>query len=313
MAGIDNPYTQLACCASDLCAFMLVCQHGTLSAAAEQMKISQPSMSLRIKNLESHLNRELFVRHSSGMELNNAGQRLQDLLQGPLDQVAAQFQTYQNDDGEARVVISVDHAFASLWLLPRLPQLREELGNTDICIHSSQDPIGNAGSETDISIFMAKPGQVQSDATLMFHERVSVVCSPELQQQLGAPIKLQALLSENIPLLHLKNPNRKTPWIDWAQWIAAVDLSPDPYAAQTMFNSYEMIIKASCDGQGVALGWHKLIDELLASSALVKLFPDTVKTDTGYYIQVMTPSATPKISMVRDWILAEACEQYQDI
>lgn len=306
MAGIDNPYTELARHSADLCAFVLVCQSGKLSAAAEQMRISQPSMSLRIKNLETSLNSALFVRHSAGMALTSHGERLYALLQEPLAQAAAQLQSFQHHSAPERVVISVDHAFASFWLLPRLPQLREQLGDTDICIHSSQDPLANAGQEADISIFMAKPERAHCDARLLFQETVAAVCSAKFKADNPALNAPSDLLKNESPLLHLRNPDKHTPWMDWSQWLSKLECKPDALTVKTEFNSYEMIIKAACVGQGVALGWHKLIDELINKGELVALFPDRVQTDTGYYIQTDSTRVNDKVLTIRDWIVTTA-------
>lgn len=306
MSSIENSYTNLARSSGDLCAFMLVCQSGKLSVAAEEMKISQPSMSQRIKNLEAFLGRELFVRHSSGMDLNHDGQRLLNYLQNPMEQLARKYQEFQDEEKADRVVISVDHAFASFWLLPKLPLLREELGTTDICIVTSQDPISGAGPETDITIFMEDQSKVSIDSTRLFQECISVVCSPRFKQSYPGISGPQSVIDLGLPLLHVNSPRKKAPWLDWSQWLTSVDVTFGLLSSGTVFNSYEMIIKAARKGQGVALGWHGLVDELLASNELCVLFSEQVTTDVGYYIDHGSNTCPPKVKRVRDWIVAQS-------
>ncbi|ASJ75353.1 LysR family transcriptional regulator [Granulosicoccus antarcticus] len=298
-----NSYTTLAKCSADLCAFMLVCELGKLSAAAQVMNISQPSLSQRIKNLESTVGRQLFVRHSSGVDLTPQGKLLLQLLEDPLKQAATRFQEFQTKQTSDRVTISVDHAFASFWLLPRLPQLREKSGSTDICIVSSQDPFVNATPETDITIFMAQAKDVSAGSTCLLQEQVSAICSPQFLADNPGIDSPQALLERGSQLLHLNTPGTHTAWLDWAKWLAALNASPEQLPAEIVFNSYEMIIKAACQGQGIALGWHGLIDDLLAEAELVVLLPDTVNTDVGYYIELAGTSKSSKTALIRDWVV----------
>ena len=304
MSDIGKTYSEFARESSDLCAFLLVCEYGKLSAAAEQMGISQPSLSQRIKNLESSLGFVLFHRHSSGMRLNNQGQRLFALLKDPIDHAASQFQSFLQPEPIDRVVIAVDHAFASFWLLEKLPQLREDIGETDICIVASQEPTSHLASESDITVFMAKQASAGSAATLLFQERVFAVCSEACRARLPSVQNLDDMASISLPLLHLNTPTRTTPWLDWSQWLRAAAVPYGTVDKGTTFNNYEMIIKAARDGQGIALAWHGLLDQLLANGDLVPFFEHSVETDVGYYIQANSRTYSAKVAEVHDWIVS---------
>ncbi|MDF2366866.1 MAG: LysR substrate-binding domain-containing protein [Sneathiella sp.] len=282
---------------------MLVGQLGKLSAAAQEMKITQPSMSQRIKNLETELGRSLFVRTSRGVELTSEGQSLYRLLQRPLQQSAERFIEYLQQPESDRVIISVDFAFASFWLLPRLPQLREELGKLDLRIVTSQDPLKISDPEPDISIFMARHDHVPIDAALLFQEQVSAICSPEFLQANPNIDSLEKLVASEAPLLHLNSPTMDTPWIDWADWLRRLGVTLKKPSEKTVFNSYEMVIKAARSGQGVALGWHVLLDDLLARSELVRPFSNTVTTDVGYYIKIEHAAPSARVAEVQNWMI----------
>ena len=71
------------------------------------------------------------------------------------------------------------------------------------------------------------------------------------------------------------------------------------------FNSYALVIHAALLGEGVALGWSPLVDELVASGQLVKLVDAPVVTSRGYFRppQRPEPDAT---HVFRRWLL-DAC------
>lgn len=65
----------------DLQYFLAVAGHGTVSAAAAAIYVSQPAVSRRIAGLERKLGVRLFRRTASGMKLTPAGERVRELAQ----------------------------------------------------------------------------------------------------------------------------------------------------------------------------------------------------------------------------------------
>ena len=59
----------------NLRAFLEIASVGSFQAAAERLHITQSAMSARIKALEDRLNRQLYLRKRSGIELTPAGRR----------------------------------------------------------------------------------------------------------------------------------------------------------------------------------------------------------------------------------------------
>lgn len=61
---------------SQLEAFYMIATEGSTTRAAEVLHISQPALSRRIQSLEEHLERTLFERTPTGMDLTETGQKL---------------------------------------------------------------------------------------------------------------------------------------------------------------------------------------------------------------------------------------------
>lgn len=288
---------------------MLVCRHGKFTVAARELRISQPSLSQRIKSLEEILQRDLFRRTSTGVELTPAGDELFRLLERPLEQTARRFREFQSDGQRRGVLLAVDYAFASFWLLPRLPRLRADLGSFDLDILTSQDPQGTTRHNPDLTIYMAERSVAPFSATLLLPEEVSAVCSPALAARLGPLAGVADLMRHQSLLLHLKSPDRHTPWFEWAGWLDELGAGGRSLQRETVFSTYEMVIKAAQGGQGIALGWHGLIDPLLASGELLRILPESLASERGYFIGSPQAEADPRAVALRDWICAEAAHQ----
>ncbi|MCB9651320.1 MAG: LysR family transcriptional regulator [Deltaproteobacteria bacterium] len=61
--------------------FLAVAEHGSMSAAARALNVSQPTLSLAIKNLEEELSATLFLRDSRGVSLTASGRALRAAAQ----------------------------------------------------------------------------------------------------------------------------------------------------------------------------------------------------------------------------------------
>ena len=227
-------------------------------------------------------------------------------MEKPLGKVASRFQDFMEKDRSDRVLISVDYAFASFWLLPRIPRMREALGTTNICVLTSQNPVENAGNDTDITLHMAGSHQVRASETLVLSEQVSAVCSPTFKQENFAIVRPYHLLEQPSKLIHLNSPSADTRWCNWEEWMESLDVTIDHLAKDTVFSNYEMIVRAAIDGQGVALGWHGLIEPLLRRHDLTMLMPDFVTTGRGYYINLHQTKSSRMASDLHEWIITEA-------
>ena len=303
MIDIGNSYGRFVRDSADLCSFVRVCHLGKLSAAAKDLNVTQPSLSQRIKNLELALGRQLFVRKSTGVDMTAEGHALYQLLSEPLELAATRYSEFIGQPKPDQVTLSVDHAFASFWLSERLPQLREELGLTDICIVTSQDPWKIQGAEPDIRVFGDTAGTRNTSAQLIFPEQVSAICSAAFLEEYSDIREPDDLIRLAVPLLHLNSPVSQARWIDWPQWFEKVGVRYNRKSGHFEFNSYEMVVQAACRGQGAALGWHVLTDRLVAEQKLLHPVPQTVKTGAGYYVQLSNSGVSKKATKVMDWIM----------
>jgi LysR family nitrogen assimilation transcriptional regulator len=62
--------------------FLAVIEQGSISSAAEALRVSQPTLSRQIHALEQQFNTPLFIRHGRGVLPTEAGKHLQEGLRG---------------------------------------------------------------------------------------------------------------------------------------------------------------------------------------------------------------------------------------
>ncbi|WP_282604614.1 LysR family transcriptional regulator [Pelagibius sp. Alg239-R121] len=284
---------------ADLHAFHVAANQESFTRAAQQLKLTQPALSQKIRRLEKLVGARLFVRKYRGVTLTDAGQQLHEASRGALDQLDLNFRRVLEGQDRKRVRISTDFAFASHWLMSRLPQLRHDLDGLDLQVLTSQQPDQQEGVAIDLSISLLERHQPSSNSKILFNERVVAVCSPDLAARYGPFDNPHELLKA--PLLNLSSPPNAA-WHSWRSWFSALginDISQD--YTQTSLSNYTLILQGAVEGQGIALGWLGLVDSFL-DTGLLCMARDEIVTSERAYVMECARDAPLHVRDVFEWI-----------
>ncbi len=107
--------------------FNAVCQFNNISRAAKKMYVSQPSVSLAIKELEDELGEVLFLRNNNKLYLTEAGQMLWEMSEDMLAQMEliTDCITKRHMD-EEQLTIGMTAEISS-WTIPYVERIVQEL------------------------------------------------------------------------------------------------------------------------------------------------------------------------------------------
>ena len=106
------------------------------------------------------------------------------------------------------------------------------------------------------------------------------------------------------PLLHLEE--RYAPRFDWTRWFRHVGVDVVGELPGNRSNDYSLILQAALEGQGVALGWHHIVADLLTAGRLVEVGP-SVRTEQPFPIlSRKRPALGADASALRDWLIEVA-------
>lgn len=280
----------------------------SFTAAARELGSTQPAVSQRVVQLEENLGAPLFERGHRGVTLTADGALLFEAVRRSLDTIRI-----ATNDIRARhaapvtrlLTLLTDFGFATYWLMPRLSEFKALMPGVDVRIITSQDVLAANQVQADIVISFgnASADTAGRETIKLFPERVVPVCSPALLARHGLAGVSRPEDLMDLPLLHLE-PTHPERWLSWRGWFAAHGLAAQPEHRGITFNSYGLVAHAAIMGQGVALGWAPLVDELLANGQLVSLFDTPVSTNAGYLLAAPR-GQTAVVAAFRDWLLAE--------
>ncbi|MFC6490753.1 LysR substrate-binding domain-containing protein [Nitratireductor sp. GCM10026969] len=274
--------------------FALTARHQNLTRAAAALGMTQPALSYRIRQIEELLGVRLFHRRHRGLTLTREGEALQRAVRQGLEQIDEAVQSIRSRAATPVVRLITDFAFATFRLMPLMARFRREHPEIDVQIVATQSLLPGLENENDLAILFGNRVDMGGQARLLVPERVTTVCAPGFRDRFGPFDHPRRLL--DMPLIHLEGDDGSR-WFTWQSWLAAAGVTDLATVGSLSFNTYTLALQAAQSGQGVALGWRGLVDDLLAAGVLVPACDLTLETDRGYWL-VQHKSPPPETDLV---------------
>ncbi|GLR78740.1 LysR family transcriptional regulator (plasmid) [Azospirillum oryzae] len=285
----------------------------SFSAAARELACTQSAVSHQIGWLEADLETALFRRLHRGVALTPDGVRLYEATREALDGIGDAVTRIRDRHRPGVLNVATDFGFASGWLLPRLGALRQLLPELDVRVVTTQNAIDLRREAVDIAISFGHGHWPGCEAELLFPERVLPVCSPAFRASrapfaAGAATGIAASPADlaSLPLLHLESIGPAA-WLSWSDWFTLHGLPVPAGGHDLTFNNYPLVLQAALMGQGVALGWSPLTDELMRDGHLVALIDRPIQTERGYFLVVSSRrKPDERRDRFRRWVVEES-------
>ncbi len=298
-----SQFRRLLPSANSLVVFEAAGRHENFTRAAEELGMSQAAVSYAVRALEEQLGVALFQRMHRSARLTEAGERFHADVVAGLSRIERAAEDIRAKSREVNVTLAASTAFASMWMLPRLARLREDLPDIDLRIQTSVRDLDLEEETIPLGVRGGDPKEwPRYHAALLAPEVVSAVASPAFIEQNGPAESPEDVTRHR--LIWLEEPVRQA--CNWPEWFASAGIDYAPKGRRLAINDYVLVIQAVLAGEGIALGWHHLIEAQVRSGQLVQVGRHALVTGQAFY--VVWPRArelNASAARVRDWLLAE--------
>ncbi|MCP5419046.1 MAG: transcriptional regulator GcvA [Gammaproteobacteria bacterium] len=271
----------------------------SFNRAAAELHLTPSAVSHQIRALEEFLGAPLFDRLPRQIRLTAAGQEYLLPLQAAFEQITAATERIIASQRGGLLVISVMPAFATQWLVPRLPAFQETRSHIEVRLIVSTDLTDFSRSDVDLAIRQGQGGWPGLRCHWLMDEDLIAVCSPTLLQgpkALRQPADLRSDL-----LLHVIARMG-----DWKSWLDAAGVSHIDPLGGSRFQTWSLAMEAAIAGMGVVIVDRRLATRYLDSGRLVVPFPNSLAGQKAYYL--VYPEGreqNSKIGEFREWLLNE--------
>jgi DNA-binding transcriptional LysR family regulator len=298
---------QIAGSLNALLVFEAAARLGSFSLAAQELNLSQPAVSRHVATLEARLDCALFTRSHNRVRPTEAGQKLAAAVALGFGHVAAAWSGIAARSGPDEVVLACSYGFADQWLLPRFSRLRDAMGQTQVRVVTSDRMEDLDFGRVDAAVVWNPDALPDRPSIPLIRDETFAVCSPGFRarhaREGSEHLDLQELPPER--LLHFSVSG--TDFLTWPRYFQAAGLPPRPFGSPAEFNAYPFLMHAVLNGEGVALGWRGLVDELLAQGAVVQAGPSVSSRGHSYYLQHRPlGDSSGALARLRDWFALQA-------
>lgn len=276
----------------------------SFSRAGEELLVSQTAVSKRIRQLEQHLGRDLFLRDGRSLSLTAEGEQLRDQCAVLLDFAETSLASLSRR-ADAPVRIAANSAVSLFWLGNALRDFGLSEQSCPVELVTSDQTATLTDRENDLAILYGAGTWEGVQAEPLLGEVLLPVATPELAAQITAQLSQSQTLADcpadaRPPLLTFKRMGPD--WTNWESWPGLHDLTDwELHPCRT----YAQSIGRAIAGEGLALGSFHVLEQELSSGALVPLSPALPHPRHRYFLtEPKGTPLTPGARDLRDFLLA---------
>ncbi|PHP65208.1 transcriptional regulator [Zhengella mangrovi] len=246
--------------------FTAIFEHGTLSQAAETLRVAASALSHHLANLEAELGVTLFLRKPRGMEPTAAGHRLHDHAQVILQAMAAAEADLRDEPGEIAGAVSVGMAFSAVKAIgvDLAKRVLKEFPRVDLALTESLSGatlVNLMTSDVDMALVYNPPNDPQLRTRPVLEERMVLVGKREIIGDSDMPITFAEILEK--PIILLRQGVSARAIMDDVSLLKKIESR-----AKLQMNSVQAIAGSLEAGLGCAIGTKLFMHDQLASGAV---------------------------------------------
>lgn len=281
----------------ELRAFDAAARHLSFKKAAAELGVTPTAISHQIRLLEQYCGRALFRRRPRPLSLTEAGARLFPVIRDGLEAFAEAIVAVKRDGDRQPLRITTTNAFASRWLVPRLPRWRKLRPDAPLDVIGTDSVLDLHAGDADVAIRYARTAPTDGIAKEFLSDAFWAVCNPKL---LASDLRRAADLRRHV-LVHCYWSPSDLAAPTWQRWLAAArskwrDVPDFKEMDHLSFREELHAIEAVIAGQGIGIFSDVLVANELATGTLVKAFNVSLP---GYRFYVVRRHGHPREKIIQ--------------
>jgi DNA-binding transcriptional LysR family regulator len=283
-------------------AFEGVAKHGSFTAAANALLISQSALSRHVIALERLTGVQLFERRPHALTLTKAGQHLLPAVVKSFDRLEYALDDIRNEGAPAQRTLRVQMppSFAVQLAVPLLRDFRRMSTEVDIDLISPYG-VGPPLGDVDVAVVYSRPTVTDLVTDLLWPVRLSILCHPNIAAAHRGK-DLAAFIEAN-EIVHVRIADQPRHHL-WSQFVRQTGLSNVNVERGLVFDTVVLAAQYALAGQGIALADTNLFAAEINAGQLVKPFEATLDDGYGYYLTTHPEGlADTAIALFRSWLI----------
>jgi LysR family transcriptional regulator, glycine cleavage system transcriptional activator len=277
--------------------FEVIARRLSITAAADELGLTQSAVSRQLADLESFVGVDLCRRTPTGLEMTADGisylRRVRTLLD---DLESATIAVSMGSMPGKTVRLSVPATFGTLWAMPRLCAFAAAHRQVQLNVVSHAGPLSMRDSGLDAAIIYCEGPEPGCVADLLHPLQAYPVATLDVAR---AKPPLSGAQLAALPLLHQTSaPN------SWPSYLRQLGTAVEVPVPGAHYGLLSLALTAAQAGLGAALLPDYVACDALASGRLVKLHDKPYVSPRNYFLVTSEErSKAPIIMALRAWLL----------
>ena len=272
-----------------------VARLGSLTRAAEELRVSAGAVSQQVAHAEEVLGFALFERGPKGMTVTPRAAAICARLTLGFSRLS-EAMSLAEDVREDVLTISDPPIFAARWLVWRLPAFQAEHPGVKVRLDASVTLVDPGRGGADLCIRVGRGVCPGDQAERLFSEIIFPVCSPAIAARLDSPASLV-----DVPII------RDAQAIyGWDEWLAPGEPRPEDLPDGPVYSDASLCLDAAISGSGVFLAFEILAVDALAQGRIVEPFSRRrASRVTRWLVTAEGRTLPPPARHFRNWLKRE--------
>ncbi|RWX74495.1 LysR family transcriptional regulator [Neorhizobium lilium] len=280
-----------------LAAFEAAARTGSVTAAANELGLTQSAVSRQISALERQLGVGLFLRERQTIRLTPAGDTYAREVREALRRISNASLNLRANPAGGTLNLGVLPFFGTRWLTPRIGRFLHAHPDVVLNLVTRLEPFDFRFDTLDAAIHFGAARWPGASMDFLMDEEVVPACSPAFKERHGLAAATDL---RRAPLLHLNTrPDA------WELWFARQDVPVEALHGM-LFDQFGTMVEGAAAGLGAALLPRFLIGRELQQGLLVPAVQAEVM-QTGQYHLVYPPDRVTysPLAAFRGWMAGE--------
>lgn len=271
-------------------AFSALAEHESYTQAGEALNVTHAAVIQQVKRLELHLGAKLAEREGRSVKLTPEGSALAAQLAIGFDAIGQGVDAISGGSEQRPVHVTMSPAFATKWLMPRLPEFKIQHPGITLQLVPTSDVLTLAPGVADMAVRYRSADRVEGDVDTIMLADMVVLGTPDLisDMPMSTPADLAAL-----PWLQELGTREISEWMDRRGVIpnAPIQISNMP--------GY-MIMDAVLRGDGLTYTARPFFEQEIATGALRVLHSEPAYGH--YFLEVRDGVIPHSVKIFANWL-----------